>query len=97
MRIVTLDAIRGAERLAAVRLYQARIFGIMAAETEGRRRFREMVVKLNLAAFAGLVCDVARPATQVQGSVAAAALGSVHTRRVAGQTKIAVLSCAIER
>ena len=97
MRIVTLDAIRGAERLAAVGLYQARVFGIMAVEAERRRGLRQMVIEFNFATFAGLVCDVAGPAAHVQRGVAAAALGNVHTFRVAGQAKIVLLGCTVGR
>lgn len=97
MRIVALDTIRGAERLAAVRLDQARVFGIMAVEAERRRSLGQMVIEFNFATFAGLVCDVAGPTAHVQRSVAAATFGSIKPRGVAGQAKIVVLGRTVGR
>ena len=90
VRIVALHAIGGGERLALVRLDQARILGIVAIEAQRRSRLGQVIVELNLALLADLVGDVASLATHVQRGVPAALLGNVQSLLVAGQAEVFV-------
>ena len=90
VRIVALHAIGGGERLALVRLDQARVLRIVAVEAQRRSRLGQVIVELDLALLAGLVGDVAGVAAHVQRRVPAAFLGNVQSLVVAGQAEIFV-------
>lgn len=85
---MALDAIGGSERLILVGLLKALILGIMAIDAKRGRGFGQMKIELLLAAFAGLVGDVAGFTAHVEGRMAAAFFGDVEPRGVTAQTKI---------
>src|SRR4051812_31205911 len=91
MRIVALHAVGGGERLSLVSLDQGRVFGVMAIQAERRRGLRQVVIELLLAAFTGLVGEVAGFAAHVEGSVAAALLGNVQSLGMAAEAEVLVL------
>lgn len=97
MRVVALDAIRVAEWLAVVRLDQARVFRVVAVEAERRGSFRQMIIKFDFAALAGLMRYMAGLATHIEGCMAAAVLWNIHTFVMAAQAEVLVLSSAAGR
>src|SRR5664279_1529082 len=88
VRVVALHAIGGGERLPLMRFDQARVLGIVAIEAQGRRRFGQVIVELDLALLADFVGDVASLTTHVEGGVTAALWGDVEALDVAGEAKI---------
>lgn len=91
MRIVALHAVRCREGLPVMRLDQGFVFSVMAVETQRRRCFRQMIIKLHLAALAYFVGDVASVAAHIKCSMATAACGHVQALGVTFETKVLAL------
>ena len=91
VRIVTLNAIGGGERLPLVRLDQAGIFHVVAVDAQRRSGFGQVIIELQLARLARLVDGVASLAAHVQRGVPAAFLWNVESLRVAGEAKVLAL------
>ena len=91
MRIVALHAIRSGEWLIVMRLLQGFVFRVMAIDAQGRRRLREMEIKLDLPRLSGFVGHVTGVAAHVQRCVPAAFFRDVHSCGVAGQAKVIFL------
>jgi len=66
VRIVTLNAIGGAEGLSLVRLDQAGVFHVVAVDAQRRNGFRQVVVELQFARVARLMNGVASFASHVE-------------------------------
>ena len=66
----------------------------MTIQTQRWRRFRQVVIELDLALLANLVSGVAGRAAHVEGSVPATALGNIHPDLVAGEAEVIFGSCA---
>src|SRR5208283_116082 len=90
MWIVALHAVSGGERLALVRFDECCVFGIVAVKAQGRRGFGQVIVELHLALIAALVDDVARIASHVERSVAAARAGNVQSLLVTSEAEVLV-------
>ena len=86
--IVALHAIRGGKRLILVRLLQIGALRVVAIDAQRRWRLGQVIIKLDLARFAGLVRDVARLAAHIQGHVPAALRRRVQSNSVAREAKI---------
>ena len=77
VRVMTLDAVGGSERLSLVRLYQICRGCVVAVKTQGRSRLGQVIIKLNFALLANLVRHMARGATHIERSVPTAILWNV--------------------
>jgi hypothetical protein len=86
VRIVTLETIGFAERLAVMRFDEPFVLHIVTVETKGRRRFGQ--VKLSRGIFTIFVIDVAAIASEIERGVPAAFFRHFHAGVVAGQAKI---------
>ena len=91
MRIVAAGAVRGCERLIAMRLLQARVLRVMAVETQRGSALGQMEIELGLARFSRLVSEVAGLASQIKRRMAAAFFRDVQSLCVALETEILAL------
>src|SRR5664279_3464064 len=88
MRIVALGAGCGRERLSVVRLDELFILGVVAIQTEGRRSFRQVVVKFLLSGLADFMGGMAGIASHVERGMPAAALRRVGSLGMASEAEI---------
>src|SRR5208283_3316290 len=88
VRIVATHAIGRSKRLILMCFLQVGALYVMAIHTQGRWRFGQMKIKLDLAYLTGLMRDVAGVASHIEGRMAAAFVGHVHPGLVAAKAKV---------
>src|SRR5208283_393377 len=91
VRIVATHAIGRSKRLILMCFLQVGALYVMAIHTQGRWRFGQMKIKLDLAYLTGLMRDVAGVASHIEGRMAAAFVGHVHPGLVAAKAKVFLL------
>ncbi len=91
VRIVTLNAVRCAEGLFAVRLDERCVFRIVAVDTERWHGLGQVLIELDLADLSHFVGDVASVAPHVESGMTTALLRNIKPLIVASEAEVVLL------